>query len=469
MNAAFVFSMAMFAVSALVWALAFALSCLERRFRNWPAFWAVAFFACVATPLLAALFLSFPMLNPASGLHMPYLHDPLEPLGSIIAEQIAGAETQKGFSIPFLESAIGCLYLLGVGVCLLRLTAGRGRAHAIARRATATTLGGDRKFYLTDEVTTPYTYSPFGRPEQSKIVIPAQLARRFSAPQLRDILDHEAAHIVRRDDETGLALRTLLAVCWISPFAYALFKRWGDSIETQCDIAVAGGRSTELRRAYAETLLDALRLSATQDRRLPAASFSANHLRSEKMRLRNIMAGAAPSFQGRANKTALNLAAAAIIASGAFTLSAQADDGDANGALVNNISFMLEGRLTASYGVQYDPFKSGKTMTHYGIDIAAPIGTPIYAPANGAIIEATDLYNGKAGYGKVIVIETADGTRTLLSHLGEYSVQSGQKVKKGEQIATVGLTGKTTGPHVHVETYQAGERVDPMETWPFKK
>jgi murein DD-endopeptidase MepM/ murein hydrolase activator NlpD len=85
-----------------------------------------------------------------------------------------------------------------------------------------------------------------------------------------------------------------------------------------------------------------------------------------------------------------------------------------------------------------------------GVDLAAPIGTPIYASAAGRIIASVSGgWNG--GYGSYIIISHGNGTQTLYAHNSKNFVALGQVVEKGEKIAAIGLTGKTTGPHVHFE------------------
>jgi murein DD-endopeptidase MepM/ murein hydrolase activator NlpD len=85
-----------------------------------------------------------------------------------------------------------------------------------------------------------------------------------------------------------------------------------------------------------------------------------------------------------------------------------------------------------------------------GVDLAAPIGTPIYASADGAVIVARSSgYNG--GYGSYIVISHPNGTQTLYAHASKVSVSQGDVVVKGQVIGLVGNTGKSTGPHVHFE------------------
>jgi murein DD-endopeptidase MepM/ murein hydrolase activator NlpD len=128
---------------------------------------------------------------------------------------------------------------------------------------------------------------------------------------------------------------------------------------------------------------------------------------------------------------------------------------------------MVNGRMTSPFGPTADPFKDGETRNHYGVDIAAPTGTPIYAPANGVIVAATDAYKGNPKYGNVVALKTDGGVLTVFAHLDGFNVTEGQNVTQGNQIATVGSSGQSTGPHVHIETYDNGTRVDPVSIWPI--
>ena len=92
----------------------------------------------------------------------------------------------------------------------------------------------------------------------------------------------------------------------------------------------------------------------------------------------------------------------------------------------------------------------GITRTHKGVDLAAPVGTPIYAAASGRVILArASGYNG--GYGKMIIVQHSNGTQTIYAHLSALYVQKGAQVTKGQNIAAVGSTGHSTGPHLHFE------------------
>ncbi|BBM03304.1 hypothetical protein GL2_33780 [Microbulbifer sp. GL-2] len=109
---------------------------------------------------------------------------------------------------------------------------------------------------------------------------------------------------------------------------------------------------------------------------------------------------------------------------------------------------------------QFGELNTFRKNPHRGTDFAAVLGTPIVAPADGIIVVSTDHYKHK-NYGKIIVIDHGEGTQTLYSHLDTREVEIGQRVKAGQKIGAVGATGKVTGPHLHFELIEKGERVDP--------
>ncbi|TMZ33795.1 M23 family metallopeptidase, partial [Klebsiella pneumoniae] len=106
------------------------------------------------------------------------------------------------------------------------------------------------------------------------------------------------------------------------------------------------------------------------------------------------------------------------------------------------------GVFTSGYGARWGG-------THYGIDIANSIGTPIVAAADGTVIEAGPA----SGFGLWVRVQLDDGTIHVYGHMDSYSVYVGQKVKAGEQIAVIGNRGQSTGPHLHFEGHENGQRV----------
>jgi len=115
-------------------------------------------------------------------------------------------------------------------------------------------------------------------------------------------------------------------------------------------------------------------------------------------------------------------------------------------------------RIASGFGYRVDPiYKIGKF--HGGLDFAAPQGTPVYATGN-ATVEVSEYSRG--GYGNRIWLNHGAGYRTHYAHLVKRKVKKGQKVKRGDVIAWVGSTGKSTGPHLHYEVERKGELIDPI-------
>lgn len=116
------------------------------------------------------------------------------------------------------------------------------------------------------------------------------------------------------------------------------------------------------------------------------------------------------------------------------------------------------GRFTSGFGMRRDPF-TGRMHFHYGIDLAAPIGTPVYAPADGVVKR---IKREPRGYGLLLEINHGMGITTRYGHLSKVLVKPGQKVKRGQIIARVGNTGRSTGPHLHYEVRVLNKPVNPL-------
>ncbi|MBE0509685.1 MAG: M23 family metallopeptidase [Chromatiales bacterium] len=119
---------------------------------------------------------------------------------------------------------------------------------------------------------------------------------------------------------------------------------------------------------------------------------------------------------------------------------------------------LTKGWISSRYGVRNDPF-TGKAAFHNGIDLAAREGTDVIAVAAGVVTWAGRRF----GYGNLVEINHGNGYVTRYGHLKAILVNAGETIKKGHNIATVGSTGRSTGPHVHFEVWVDGRAVDPMK------
>ncbi len=113
--------------------------------------------------------------------------------------------------------------------------------------------------------------------------------------------------------------------------------------------------------------------------------------------------------------------------------------------------------FTSSFGVRSDPFRGGAAM-HAGVDIPGPYGSTIYATADGVVLRSERA----GGYGNLVEIDHGRGIQTRYGHLSASLVVPGQRVKRGEPIARMGSTGRSTGTHLHYEVRLDGHAVNPM-------
>jgi murein DD-endopeptidase MepM/ murein hydrolase activator NlpD len=119
------------------------------------------------------------------------------------------------------------------------------------------------------------------------------------------------------------------------------------------------------------------------------------------------------------------------------------------------------GHITDSFGERLDPF-SGEGAFHTGVDVAADYGAPVHATADGVVVTA----DTHTGYGRMVIIEHGFGLTTCYAHLSSYAVVAGTRIKRGEVIGYAGISGRSTGPHVH---YEVRVNNAPVNPWRYMK
>jgi murein DD-endopeptidase MepM/ murein hydrolase activator NlpD len=118
----------------------------------------------------------------------------------------------------------------------------------------------------------------------------------------------------------------------------------------------------------------------------------------------------------------------------------------------------VHGWISSKFGHRISPF-TGKQTMHGGIDISAPMHTPIVASAGGTVI----LAQFEAGLGNAVIVSHGYGMKTTYGHLAKLKVRTGQVVKRGDVLGWVGSTGLSTGPHLHYEVEHRGAGLDPLK------
>lgn len=119
-------------------------------------------------------------------------------------------------------------------------------------------------------------------------------------------------------------------------------------------------------------------------------------------------------------------------------------------------------RIGSRFGMRRDPIHQGMRM-HYGVDFNAPTGTPVYSIASGVVVKAG--YNG--GYGNTVEVQHAGGHTTRYAHLRKIHAHVGMRVNDQTVLGQVGMSGRTTGPHLHFEIFRGKTRVNPLQVHTF--
>ena len=124
----------------------------------------------------------------------------------------------------------------------------------------------------------------------------------------------------------------------------------------------------------------------------------------------------------------------------------------------NGYIWPARGTITSGYGYRWG-------RLHRGIDIAGPVGSPILAASSGEVISA----GWSGGYGKLVKLKHQDGSITYYAHNSRILVRTGQQVRQGQQVAALGNTGRSTGPHLHFEIHTGKGSVNPLALLPKKR
>ena len=122
---------------------------------------------------------------------------------------------------------------------------------------------------------------------------------------------------------------------------------------------------------------------------------------------------------------------------------------------------VVAGWLSSRFGERVDPLGGGR-RAHRGVDIAAPLGTPVVAASDGVVV----FVGTAGGYGNLVRIDHPSGFQTSYGHLSRILAHGGETVRRGDVIGMVGSTGHSTGSHLHFEIRVAGSAVDPQRPLP---
>lgn len=363
------------------------------------------------------------------------------------------------------------------------------------KKATAVSFKEDSGLYRCDYIESPIAFG-FIKP---RVYVPSDC----DVSAMRFVIEHEKTHIRRGDVYFKLIAFLILSAYWVNPLAWVAFKLFNLDMELSCDEAVIRRAGLEKREEYSRWLL----YYSTESRFVSLAPTAFGET-DTKRRVKNIMKlkkkGIISTIAG------VVLLAAILVVCLVIAPSAQAEERDVSGAEAvsendetvkeivfedvsaddtlaqdsqteepstdeENIATKQDSELTMNISedrkyyrpIAYDESghisdtpavrsANGEEVVHGGYDIAIPEGTDIHAMCDG-IVESAG-YDWEAG--NFLIIRIDDDTTYHYYHLKDISVQEGDSVKAGNVVATSGNTGRSTGPHLHVEIRKYYEGTD---------
>jgi murein DD-endopeptidase MepM/ murein hydrolase activator NlpD len=271
----------------------------------------------------------------------------------------------------------------------------------------------------------------------------------------RDLFFHDGSHLRRfrlsAPVQMGMFLVTVLLLCW-SAFATARLVLAPAPAAPQASISSDIARlaaATEARVAQIEHRQQVIAAMLSGAKVDPAVIAELGYTVAEGD---NLARGGPFDSASKSDPTFKSL----------FTSWKKLDNIAESAIAVPSDKPVKSAEFTSGYGIRSDPFR-GSAAKHAGIDLAAPVGTPIYATADGVVSESG--YNS-GGYGNLIKLDHGRGIETRYGHLSSIMVRSGQRVVRGQQIGRMGSTGRSTGSHLHYEVRIDGRAVNPI---PFMK
>ncbi|WP_444936304.1 M23/M56 family metallopeptidase [Microbulbifer sp. JMSA004] len=318
-------------------------------------------------------------------------------------------------------------------------------------------IGSKTQVFITHSTITPFVMQLFSR----KLVLPSYILS-MNETERHLIIEHEIMHLKRLDPLLILIVHIFTCILWFNPFLGWMKSRFSWAIELGCDREVLKSCKRELHRVYAQAMIDTLRRNSSQRTSDWVVSFSFSGGTSQapffRRRLLNIMeaprAGSNNGELGVYLRAMLFCSFSTILILGGLLLKPGLTMASVE---ITKLTVPVESaRISSPFG----DFSKIRKKPHEGTDFAAPIGTPVVSAESGVVIVSTDDYKHK-NYGKIIIIDHGNNTKTLYSHLNEREVEAGQSVRAGQAIGTVGISGRVTGPHLHFELIKEGKRINP--------
>ncbi|WP_026895368.1 M56 family metallopeptidase [Clostridiisalibacter paucivorans] len=315
-----------------------------------------------------------------------------------------------------------------------------------------------------DVYKSPFIYSPclYGLLKPS-ILLPENIEEKIDVSELKYVISHELAHFKRKDIFTYMLIYILKVVYWFNPVIwYGLFRMKNDC-EVACDALALSSLEGDEKESYGLSLIHLLERNRPKLNNIITTEF----INTKKYLKRRIIM--IKKFKKSSYKMSFVTILLFVLVAGVFfangNIDAAADKFEENNnATEENIDKQdmiwptpKYTKISSTFGKKIHPVLKKESM-HTGIDIPGKKGGSIVAAADGKVILA-DL-NG--GYGKTVIIDHGDGLVSLYGHCSELLVEEDQEITAGTEIAKIGMSGMSTGPHLHFEVRKDEEAVHPL-------
>ncbi|MFM1650650.1 M56 family metallopeptidase [Brevibacillus sp. B_LB10_24] len=268
-----------------------------------------------------------------------------------------------------------------------------------------------------------------------RILLPAQVAAEFDSCELTHIFIHELSHLKRNDIAVNVVMSSLLILHWFNPLLWYAVSVMRRDQEIACDSMALTYMDKQDPKKYGFTLVKLLEMHS----RPPQITYTVRFLGYKKHLRRRL------EMIKRFRRSTYSWSFFGVLL---LAVLAAATLGNPTKTMSEASPFVppAAGKLTREFAAE-----------HPGIDIANQTGTPVYAAADGVVLDA--------GYqqtdGNRIVIQHNDAYQTVYAHLETIHVNKGDKVGQGQTIGEMGSTGRSTGPHLYFEISQDGTLVNP--------
>ncbi len=287
-------------------------------------------------------------------------------------------------------------------------------------------------------------FSPFTQGVRRPVVyLPHGLEARLSAREMDLVIGHELMHVRRGDAVWRPFERSIADLLWFNPFAWFIRDELERARELACDEAMIARDAPG--SMYARALVSVARFAAGLPTQAPAAAMFP--FDKDKVLPERVKAATTP----RARSSHAALLGLCVFAVGGIPLAIAQGAGAPKQRLpipdfVATVITLENARVSSTFGERPDPLTK-KQAWHSGVDVAAPEGTPVYAPADAEVVHADQT----AGYGKLIKLRFNAEWYGKFGQLSDYNVKQGDRVRAGDVIGYVGETGRANGPHLHME------------------